>query len=76
MNLPFSTPLLIFIHIPQYVAVTGLPEPQIDHAAICVRFARDCMHKFRQLTAEMVDKFGEDTADLEMRVGLHSGPGM
>jgi len=37
------------------------------------KFARDCMEKMEVLTLELVDKLGEDTADLKMRVGMHSG---
>jgi class 3 adenylate cyclase len=57
-----------------YVAATGLPEPQENHAIIMVRFARDCMVKVNELKHELVDKLGAETAELEMRVGLHSGP--
>ena len=57
-----------------YVAATGLPEPQENHAIIMVRFARDCMVKLNELKHELVDKLGAETAELEMRVGLHSGP--
>ena len=56
-----------------YVAVTGLPKPQEDHAVIMAKFARDCMAKMAQLTSELVHSLGEDTATLEMRVGMHSG---
>lgn len=56
-----------------YVAVTGIPEPQQDHAVIMVKFARDCISIMRQLTIDLVDTLGGDTADLEMRVGLNSG---
>jgi len=56
-----------------YVAVTGIPEPQEDHAVLMSRFARDCMLKLREITCELAETLGEDTADLEMRVGLHSG---
>mmetsp|Transcript_2517 Transcript_2517/g.6005 ORF Transcript_2517/g.6005 Transcript_2517/m.6005 type:complete len:116 (+) Transcript_2517:1995-2342(+) len=38
-----------------------------------VKFAHDCMVKMDQLTIELADKLGEDTRDLKMRVGLHSG---
>jgi class 3 adenylate cyclase len=56
-----------------YVAVTGLPEPQDDHAVIMVKFASDCMAKMGQLTTELVGSLGDDTALLAMRIGLHSG---
>ena len=57
-----------------YVAVAGLPEPRKDHTVAMVRFARDCMAKMRQLTNELETSLGPGTADLEMRVGIHSGP--
>ncbi|CAB9507461.1 Receptor-type guanylate cyclase gcy [Seminavis robusta] len=57
-----------------YVAATGLPNPQQDHAVIMVKFAAECMAKMGRLMAELVEKLGEDTANLQMRVGLNSGP--
>jgi class 3 adenylate cyclase len=57
-----------------YVAVTGLPDPQADHAILMARFADDCMKRMRQLTTDLASTLGEDTAALAMRVGLHSGP--
>jgi class 3 adenylate cyclase len=57
-----------------YVAVTGLPDPQADHAVLMARFADDCMKRMRQLTIDLARTLGEDTATLAMRVGLHSGP--
>ena len=32
-----------------YVAVTGLPDPQADHAVIMARFARECVHRMHAL---------------------------
>ena len=55
------------------MAVTGIPEPQKQHAAIMCRFARDCMTEMAVVTADLSDTLGEDTKDLAMRVGLHSG---
>ena len=57
-----------------YVAVTGLPDPQEDHAVIMVRFARDCRYKMDEVTGKLVLALGPDTCDLKMRFGLHSGP--
>ena len=57
-----------------YVAVTGLPEPQEDHAIIMARFARDCQKKMKEVTRELELTLGPDTGDLAMRFGLHSGP--
>ena len=39
-----------------------------------VKFSTDCLVKMRNLVASLVDVLGEDTANLAMRVGLHSGP--
>ena len=39
-----------------------------------VRFAKDCMFKAWALTQKLEVKLGPDTADLSLRVGLHSGP--
>jgi class 3 adenylate cyclase len=56
-----------------YVAVTGLPDPQEDHAVLMARFADDAMEQMRQLTMDLAKTLGEDTAGLALRVGLHSG---
>jgi hypothetical protein len=57
-----------------YVAVTGLPDARKDHAVAMARFARDCMHRMHALTRKLEVTLGPDTADLSIRVGLHSGP--
>jgi class 3 adenylate cyclase len=57
-----------------YVAVTGLPDPQPDHAVIMARFAHDCMLKMKDVTRRLEVTLGPDTGDLTMRFGLHSGP--
>ena len=57
-----------------YVAVTGLPERQPDHAVRMVKFANECMTKMSDLLVNLAEELGEDTASLEMRVGCHSGP--
>lgn len=57
-----------------YVAVAGLPDPRKDHAVVMARFARDCMHAMRDLTKTLEMTLGPDTGELEMRMGLHSGP--
>lgn len=57
-----------------YVAVAGLPEPRKDHAVVMARFARDCLTKMNDLTKRLEVTLGPDTADLSIRVGLHSGP--
>jgi hypothetical protein len=57
-----------------YVAVTGLPDPRKDHAVAMARFARDCLHKMHRLTKKLERTLGPETTDLDMRIGLHSGP--
>jgi class 3 adenylate cyclase len=57
-----------------YVAVTGLPDPRKDHAVAMCRFASDCVQKMDALTRKLEVILGPDTTDLQMRVGLHSGP--
>jgi class 3 adenylate cyclase len=57
-----------------YVAVTGLPNPQPDHAVRMARFARECMHRVRTITRGLEVSLGPDTGDLRVRIGLHSGP--
>jgi class 3 adenylate cyclase len=57
-----------------YVAVTGLPDPQPDHAIRMTKFARECLHKVTDLTHKLESTLGPDTGDLKMRFGLHSGP--
>lgn len=57
-----------------YVAVTGLPHAQEEHAIIMVKFARDCLRTMHRLTQKLGVTLGPDTADLSIRVGLHSGP--
>jgi len=63
------------ISVTPSVAVTGIPSPQRDHAIIMTKFARDCMLAMRNvLVSDLAQRLGEDTLQLEMRVGLHSGP--
>jgi class 3 adenylate cyclase len=57
-----------------YVAVTGLPDPQPDHALIMTRYAKECMLQMNELTKELEVALGPDTSELCMRFGLHSGP--
>ncbi|GKY95746.1 hypothetical protein MPSEU_000535400 [Mayamaea pseudoterrestris] len=57
-----------------YVAVCGLPEPRKDHATVMCRFARDCLYKIDTVTKSLELSLGPDTAELGLRIGLHSGP--
>jgi len=42
-------------------------------AIVMARFAKDCIKKMNELTQQLEKTLGPDTADLSMRVGLHSG---
>lgn len=55
------------------MAVTGVPDPQAQHAVIMVKFARDCYSKMNYLLPGLTQRLGEDTAELSFRVGMHSG---
>jgi class 3 adenylate cyclase len=57
-----------------YLAVTGLPEPQANHAMIMARFAYECRQKLRELVRELCVMLGPGTSDLSMKFGMHSGP--
>jgi class 3 adenylate cyclase len=57
-----------------YLAVTGLPEPQVHHATIMSRFAWECRSKMNELTRDLEVTLGPDCSDLRMRFGMHSGP--
>lgn len=57
-----------------YVAATGIPEPQDNHAEIMVRFARSTLIRINTLTKSLEAQLGPGTSDLAMRFGIHSGP--
>eukprot|EP00980_Cylindrotheca_fusiformis_P005841 scaffold1228_cov119-Cylindrotheca_fusiformis.AAC.8 len=54
-----------------YVAAVGLPEPMVNHAVVACKFARDCLKKMQEMTRKMEVSLGPDTADLDMRIGIH-----
>lgn len=56
-----------------YVAVTGFPKKQHDHAERMCRFARECLSIFSVLASSLELKLGPDTSDLGIRVGMNSG---
>jgi Adenylate and Guanylate cyclase catalytic domain len=56
-----------------YVAVTGLPDSQPNHADRMARFAAECMVQMNQVLHKLVPVLGPETAFLSMRAGLHSG---
>lgn len=57
-----------------YVAVSGLPTPNKDHAKVMTRFAHEILLITSQLTQQLEAVLGPGTSDLGLRVGLHSGP--
>jgi hypothetical protein len=56
------------------VSVCGVPDPNKDHCVIMAKYARRCLMTFKRLVLHLQGKLGPDTADLQMRFGLHSGP--
>jgi class 3 adenylate cyclase len=56
-----------------YVAVTGLPDPQPDHAEIMVLFAVECLRKMKCLVEKLRVRLGDGTNELSLRIGLNSG---
>ena len=56
------------------MAVCGLPVARDDHAVVMARFSSECRFKMNALTNQLKDVLGADTANLAMRIGLHSGP--
>jgi class 3 adenylate cyclase len=57
-----------------YVAVTGLPDPQPQHAVIMVEFSLQCLEKITALKQRLCNCFGTETQELGIRFGMHSGP--
>jgi class 3 adenylate cyclase len=57
-----------------YVAVGGLPDPMKYHATVMVKFSEDILRAMKLVVNELSTSFGPDTLDLELRVGLNSGP--
>ena len=53
------------------MAVTGLPEPQPDHAVRMAKFASDCMNKVNVTTKRLAARLGEDTETLALRMGMN-----
>jgi class 3 adenylate cyclase len=57
-----------------YVAACGLPKPSKDHPTVMARFANECCNKLPIVLQQLAIKLGPDTAELGIRIGLHSGP--
>jgi hypothetical protein len=43
------------------VAVTGLPNPQANHAVIMAKFANECIIALSTMMHVLVDRLGDDT---------------
>ena len=56
------------------MAVTGLPEPQENHATIMAEFATQCLMQVNPVLYSLVDKLGTEVTELSLRFGLNSGP--
>jgi hypothetical protein len=56
-----------------YVAATGLPDAQHDHAMRMARFSSKIMLSMIEVTRQLEIRLGPDTGELRLRVGLHSG---
>jgi len=56
-----------------YCAVCGVPEERRDHAVAMVRFAMDVRTKMQVLTRQLMDRLGQGTDQLRVRIGIHSG---
>ena len=51
--------------------MAGLPEPMHNHALVMARFAKDCLRRMHEAVRELEVILGPDTADLDMRIGMH-----
>jgi class 3 adenylate cyclase len=56
-----------------FLACTGIPVETANHALSMARFSREVVAAFHQVIHEIGLKLGEDTVDLGLRCGLHSG---
>ncbi|CAJ1948357.1 unnamed protein product [Cylindrotheca closterium] len=56
-----------------YMAVTGLPVPDENHAVHMARFAYQCLVRTRKMCGDLEALLGPGTSELGLRLGLHSG---
>jgi hypothetical protein len=58
-----------------YVAVCGVPQANTKHAVVMAEFAREMLQKFDHVVrGDLELTLGPDTAELGLRIGLHTGP--
>jgi hypothetical protein len=55
------------------IACTGLPDPMTKHAETLALFAQEIMSEFNVITHQLAERLGDDTRDMELRIGLNSG---
>ncbi|CAJ1940156.1 unnamed protein product [Cylindrotheca closterium] len=56
-----------------YIAATGIPDYYRDHAVRMVLFAHKISRKMSKLTKQLETTLGPDTADLKLKIGIHTG---
>mmetsp|Transcript_17324 Transcript_17324/g.37811 ORF Transcript_17324/g.37811 Transcript_17324/m.37811 type:complete len:1145 (-) Transcript_17324:167-3601(-) len=57
-----------------YVAAAGVPNYRDDHAVVIARFAENMLDHLRLIVNQLETTLGPDTGDLDIRIGIHSGP--
>eukprot|EP00977_Amphora_coffeiformis_P003392 scaffold630_cov174-Amphora_coffeaeformis.AAC.12 len=57
-----------------YVACAGLPQPREDHALVMAEFATCCLKEMTKVAHDLEPILGPDTSEIQLRIGLHSGP--
>jgi class 3 adenylate cyclase len=57
-----------------YVAATGIPVYQADHAVRILKFAYECLLHLHELVNDLETTLGPGTSSLSIRIGVHSGP--
>lgn len=55
------------------MAASGLPIPCPDHAVVMTEFALECRNRTNLVVRQLQGSLGDDTGNLKMRFGLHSG---
>lgn len=56
------------------IIAKGLPDPCCDHPVVMCTFARKALQRMGGVVRTLETYLGPGTADLSMRIGIHSGP--
>ena len=56
-----------------YIAATGIPESQEDHAVLLATYTERCRQKLKEIITSSAQDYGEDINTIGMRFGIHSG---